>query len=87
MRLLTRRPITEWFAEGREALAGFRAVKIGLDPPRGALYERLNARCQAMFEAGLVEELKGFSTWDGRSRSSRSNRTGIVEALRVLRGR
>ena len=86
VRLLTRRPITAWFAEGREALAGFRAVKIGLDPPRGALYARLNARCGRMFEAGLVEEVKGILDMGWKEPIKPFESHGYRQALRVLRG-
>jgi tRNA dimethylallyltransferase len=44
--------------KGRNPLEGFRLLRIGLDPPRAALYARLNARCAAMFAAGLVEETR-----------------------------
>ncbi len=40
----------------REALEGYRALKIGLNPDRAALYNRLNRRSAAMFEAGLLDE-------------------------------
>lgn len=51
-----RRPMSEQM--GRDPLTGFRLLRIGLNPPRAALYERLNARCAAMFAAGLVEETR-----------------------------
>jgi len=54
--LAAHRPITEQWKSGREALQGFRLLRVGLDPPRADLYERINRRVQAMFEAGLVEE-------------------------------
>ncbi len=46
--------------QGKNPLAGFRLMRIGLNPPRAALYERLNERCEAMFAAGLVEETRGL---------------------------
>ena len=42
----------------RDPLTGFRLLRIGLNPPRAALYERLNQRCADMFSAGLVEETR-----------------------------
>jgi tRNA dimethylallyltransferase len=45
---------------GRDPLTGFRLLRIGLNPLRAALYERLNQRCSAMFAAGLVEETRGL---------------------------
>jgi tRNA dimethylallyltransferase len=44
----------------RDPLTGFRISRIGLNPPREKLYERINARCAAMFASGLVEETRGL---------------------------
>jgi tRNA dimethylallyltransferase len=46
--------------EGKNPLTGFRLLRIGFDPPRAELYERINARGAAMFAAGLVEETRGL---------------------------
>ena len=58
--LVSRRPISELYGEGRNALQGFRVLKLGLDPPRASLYAHLNVRCQRMFDLGLVEEVRGI---------------------------
>jgi len=55
--LVTRRPVTELFREGRDALTGYRCLKLCLLPDRDDLYRRLDERAAAMFEAGLVEEV------------------------------
>jgi tRNA dimethylallyltransferase len=47
-----------WRQQGRDPLRGFRILRIGLDPDRQALYERINRRAGSMFEAGLVEETR-----------------------------
>jgi tRNA dimethylallyltransferase len=47
-------------AQTRDPLIGFNILRIGLNPPRDALYDRLNRRAEAMFEAGLVEETRGL---------------------------
>jgi tRNA dimethylallyltransferase len=48
-----------WSEEiARDRLVGFRLLRIGLNPPREQLYNRLNERCAAMFAAGLVEETR-----------------------------
>jgi tRNA dimethylallyltransferase len=47
---------SEVFAAGRDRLEGFRVLKIGLFPNRERLYARLEARVDAMFAQGLVEE-------------------------------
>jgi tRNA dimethylallyltransferase len=46
---------TLWEA-GRDPLQGFRILRLGLDPPRPALYARINQRADAMFSNGLLEE-------------------------------
>jgi len=61
--LAGRKPMSELLSDAtqaRDPLTGFQMVKIGLNPPRAALYDRLNHRCAAMFAAGLVEETKGL---------------------------
>jgi tRNA dimethylallyltransferase len=58
--LVTRRPVSELFREGRDGLVGYRTVKLGLLPDRDVLYPRLDARCAWMFENGLVEEVRGI---------------------------
>ncbi|MGA2157241.1 MAG: tRNA (adenosine(37)-N6)-dimethylallyltransferase MiaA, partial [Bryobacteraceae bacterium] len=71
--LLTRRPVTELFERGRTALTGYRVLKLGLLPDRDALYQRLDARCARMFEAGLVEEAV-----------AKSNKADIAWATKVI---
>jgi tRNA dimethylallyltransferase len=84
--LLTRRPITAWFTEGRDALVGFRALKIGLAPPRQELYERLNNRCRRMFQEGLVEEVKRIldTGWPESAKPFESH--GYAQVLQMLHG-
>jgi tRNA dimethylallyltransferase len=54
--LAARRPMSEVL--GRDPLTGFRLIRVGLNPPRAGLYDRLNQRCSEMFAAGLVEETR-----------------------------
>jgi tRNA dimethylallyltransferase len=54
--LASRNKMTEMWKQGRDPLRGFRIVRLGLDPDRKALYERINQRAARMFENGLVEE-------------------------------
>jgi tRNA dimethylallyltransferase len=54
--LAARRPMSEQWKSGRTALQGFRILRIGLDPERSRLYERINSRVITMFGAGLVQE-------------------------------
>ncbi|HEX8815831.1 MAG TPA: tRNA (adenosine(37)-N6)-dimethylallyltransferase MiaA [Terriglobales bacterium] len=54
--LASRQQMTELWRQGRMALTGFTILRIGLDPDRNALYERINQRAQEMFDRGLLEE-------------------------------
>jgi tRNA dimethylallyltransferase len=56
--LASRTKISEMWKQGRDPLQGFRIVRLGLDPNRDALYERINRRAQHMFDRGLVEETR-----------------------------
>jgi tRNA dimethylallyltransferase len=61
--LASRRPMSEVLGnkeKARDPLTGFRLLRIGLNPARKALYERLNRRAAAMFEAGLVDETRSL---------------------------
>ncbi|HWQ57060.1 MAG TPA: tRNA (adenosine(37)-N6)-dimethylallyltransferase MiaA [Bryobacteraceae bacterium] len=84
--LLTRRPITELFRQGRDALRGYRILRIGLDPDRQALYARLNARCAAMFEAGLADEVRRILDMGFPPESKPFESHGYKQALQLLRG-
>jgi len=54
--LLTGERLTVMWDKGRDPITGFRILRVGLEPDRNALYERINARCAAMFDSGLIEE-------------------------------
>ena len=80
-----RSPITDLWQQGRDALQGFRILRIGLNPGREALYARINHRAAEMFSAGLLEETRmlldryGSSVWP-------LNSLGYKQALQHLRG-
>ena len=57
MRILAGKPVGEIHRSGRAALEGYAVTKIGLAPSRAALYARINARVEAMIEAGWIEEV------------------------------
>jgi tRNA dimethylallyltransferase len=56
--LLAGERLTAMWDKGRDPLTGFRILRIGLEPERNALYQRINLRCERMFENGLVEETR-----------------------------
>lgn len=84
--LLARRPITSLFREGRDALRGFQVLKLGLNPPRDALQERLNLRCLRMFEAGLVDEVRRILALGFPPSAKPFESLGYRQALQVVRG-
>jgi tRNA dimethylallyltransferase len=56
--ILVGKPLTEVHKAGRAPLEGWRAVKIGLNPPRAALRERIKRRTRAMLERGWLGEIE-----------------------------
>jgi tRNA dimethylallyltransferase len=84
--LAARRPLSEVLGNqeiARDPLTGFRLLRIGLNPQRQTLYERLNRRAAAMFAAGIVEETRGLLERYGPVKALDS--LGYRQALRVLR--
>jgi tRNA dimethylallyltransferase len=55
--LLTGRPQTELHKSGRAPLTGYNPIKIGLQPPRAALYGRIERRVQTMLDRGWLDEV------------------------------
>jgi tRNA dimethylallyltransferase len=56
--LAARQPMSQVLA--RDPLTGFRLLRIGLNPPRPELYDRLNQRCAEMFTSGLIAETRAL---------------------------
>lgn len=84
--LLSRRPASELFREGRDALQGYRTLKLGLFPDRDALNQRLEARARAMFEAGLVEEVRGLLAQGIPPTEKPFESLGYSQALQQIQG-
>jgi tRNA dimethylallyltransferase len=85
--LKARRPMTELFREGRLALEGFQVLKVGLMPDRDLLYDRINRRAEAMFEAGLVEEVRAILALGYPASCKPFEALGYRQALQHLRGK
>ena len=58
MRMLAGKTVGEIHRAGRDALRGYRVIKIGLNPPRPSLYARIDARVKAMLAAGWSDEVR-----------------------------
>jgi tRNA dimethylallyltransferase len=84
--LASRQKMTElWQQHGRDPLRGFRILRLGLDPGRHALYERINYRARQMFDAGLVEESQRLLEKYGDAASPIFS-LGYKQAVQFLRG-
>ncbi len=84
--LLARRPVTELFRAGRNALEGYRSLKLVLNPAREELYVRLDARCRAMFEGGLLEEVRHILDLGFPPSAKPFESHGYKQALQLLSG-
>lgn len=84
--ILARQPQTVQWKAGREPLKGFRTLQIGLNPPRDALYDRINGRAEAMFAEGLLEETAHVRSRYGNALRSLES-LGYAQAQAVLDGR
>lgn len=69
-----------------EPLRGYRVLQIGLNPDREQLAARLNARVEAMFSSGLVEEVKALLACGATGEEKPFESLGYKQALRLIRG-
>ena len=83
--LASRTKMSEMWKQGRDPLRGFRIVRLGLDPDRNALYERINQRAQRMFDGGLVEETRSLLEKYGEAARPLAA-LGYKQAVALLRG-
>jgi tRNA dimethylallyltransferase len=77
--------MTHQWRQPRDPLTGYRILRLGLNPPRAALYARINRRAAEMFSRGLVEEttqLVETYGFDCRPLTS----LGYAQAMQVIRG-
>lgn len=56
--LVSGKPMSWWQRQPRNALKGYRWLKLGIDVPRELLYSRIDRRVEEMFKIGLVEEVQ-----------------------------
>jgi tRNA dimethylallyltransferase len=85
--LLAKRPMSEVHREGREPLQGWRVIKIGLEPEREAIYERIHARTEAMLACGWQEEVRRLVERGLPEDAKPFNFIGYRELRAVLRGK
>jgi tRNA dimethylallyltransferase len=87
VRLLVGQPISTMFELGRERLSGFRPIKLGLDPDRGLLNERLDSRTVGIFARGLVEEVRALLASGVPADAKAFESLGYKESVQVIQGR
>ena len=81
----SRQTLTDGWKKGRDPLKGFRILRLGLNPDRAALYDRINRRAKRMFEAGLVDETMHLLARYG-DRAWPLSALGYRQAVALLRG-
>ena len=84
--LLTRQPASQLFQQGRDALRGYRTLKLGLLPDRETLNPRLDARCAWMFEHGLVEEVRRILALGFSPACKPFESHGYKQAIQLIQG-
>ncbi len=83
--LASRQKMTEIWKGGRDPLQGFRFLRLGLDPNRNALYDRINQRAQRMFDCGLVQETQRLLDKYGDAARPLTS-LGYKQAVQLVRG-
>ena len=85
--LAARAPMSElWQQRGRDSLRGFRVLRIGLNPARDQLYERINQRALQMFADGLIEETQSLLDRYAGQGVAALDSLGYRQAAQFLRG-
>jgi tRNA dimethylallyltransferase len=67
-------------------LEGYRVAQVILSPPRQSLHERIAHRTEAMFAAGLVQELRELLNKGVPPTAKAFESIGYKECLRFLQG-
>lgn len=84
--LLAKRPLSEVHRSGRQPLEDWRPIKIGLTPPREALYERIHARTESMLANGWLDEVRRLTESGLPEHAKPFDFIGYRELRSVLRG-
>jgi tRNA dimethylallyltransferase len=79
-------PASRTQALPRTALVGYRVLKIGLQPERKSLYERINQRAALMFREGILEETAALLEAGVPPDAKPMQSLGYKQAVAVLSG-
>jgi tRNA dimethylallyltransferase len=85
--ILARQPLSALHARGRAGLKGYHVTKLGLNPPRAELYQRINRRVECMFAAGLLEETQLLLHYPDAARIKPLGALGYRQACAVWEGK
>ena len=83
--LASRQKMTDLWQQGRDPLRGFRILRLGLDPERSALYERINRRAAQMLDSGLIDETRKLNEKYGE-RARPLGSLGYKQTVQLLNG-
>lgn len=84
IRILTHRSSPP--SSASQPLAGYRTLKLGLNPDRAQLYQTLDARTAEMFRRGLVEEVRSLLAAGCGGDEKPFESLGYKQALAHIRG-
>ena len=84
IRLLTRSHLPS--RDAGDALQGYRVLKIGLNPERSLLNAQLDARVDAMFSSGLIEEVQSLLARGATGDEKPFESLGYRQAIQYIRG-
>ena len=85
--LAARAPMSSLHGVSEEPLGGYRIRKLGLDPERELLYERIGIRCSRMFDGGLIDEVRGLLQRGFAGEMKAFESIGYKQAVAVIEGR
>jgi tRNA dimethylallyltransferase len=84
--LLAKKTLSEVYESGRKPLEGWRAIKVGLQPERENLMERVNARTDSMLERAWMEEVRSLMGRPNSDQAKAFDFIGYRELREVCRG-
>jgi tRNA dimethylallyltransferase len=84
--LIAKQPLSRVHGTGRTPLPGWRAIKMGLNPGREDLYQRIHDRTDAMLKRGWLDEVRCLIESDVAENAKPFDFIGYRELRRMLRG-
>jgi tRNA dimethylallyltransferase len=84
--LLTKRPLSEVHRRGRNPLQGWKVLKLGLQPERESLYDRVHQRTDSMLARGWLNEVRDLLASGLRETAKPFQFIGYRELREVVEG-